>query len=134
MTNLTFAVSMTLLKHFLKKCVNSSPISLQTRRSSRKVAEICSKQNSKTKEAPFNARDQLKSFGRFVADCLPKYVQKVQVAQHGELEIMVEPDGIACIIQFLKDHHNCQFEVLMDLTGKFNCTMNALKIHSWLEK
>ncbi|XP_018570825.1 NADH dehydrogenase [ubiquinone] iron-sulfur protein 3, mitochondrial-like [Anoplophora glabripennis] len=109
---------MSLLKHFLSKRIGLPPMFLQTRQCTRKVAEICHVLDcKKTKEPPFNAREQLKTFGIFVSECLPKYVQKVQITPYDELEIMVEPDGIACCLQFLKDHHNCQFEMLVDLTG-----------------
>nr|CAH7724859.1 unnamed protein product [Callosobruchus chinensis] len=61
--------------------------------------------------------DQLKEFGTYIAQCLPKYVQAVQMTHANELEVLVVPDGISCVMQFLKDHHNCQFECLIDLTG-----------------
>ncbi|KAJ8930266.1 hypothetical protein NQ314_016944 [Rhamnusium bicolor] len=75
----------------------------------RKVARIC-------EETPFTAREQLKCFGNYVADCIPKFGQKVQMTSCGELEFLVEPEGIQCVIQFLKDHQFCQFEILMDIT------------------
>lgn len=116
---------MSLLKHILRKRITLPSSVLQTRRSTRKVAEICKIEDDKKKEPPFNARDQLKTFGIFVSECLPKYVQKVQITSYDELEIMVEPDGIVCTLQFLKDHHNCQFELLVDLTGKNKCSIKG---------
>ncbi|XP_043273956.1 NADH dehydrogenase [ubiquinone] iron-sulfur protein 3, mitochondrial [Venturia canescens] len=59
----------------------------------------------------------LKDFGRYVSECLPKYVQKVQIAAGDELEILVSPDGIIPTLSFLKDHHNAQFASLADITA-----------------
>lgn len=63
------------------------------------------------------ARNQLKDFGQYVAECLPKYVQKVQLTAGDELEVLVVPDGIIPVLQFLKDHHNAQFASLVDIAG-----------------
>ncbi|KAK9891496.1 hypothetical protein WA026_014733 [Henosepilachna vigintioctopunctata] len=63
------------------------------------------------------AVDQLKDFGRYVAECIPKYVQKVQIAAGNELEILIAPEGVLPVLQFLKDHHNCQFASLVDIAG-----------------
>jgi len=59
----------------------------------------------------------LTDFGRYVAECLPKYVQKVQLATGNELEILIAPEGIVPVLSFLKDHHNCQFTSLADIAG-----------------
>jgi len=62
-------------------------------------------------------RTQLINFGRYVAEILPKYVQKVQLAVGDELELLVAPSSILQVIQFLKDHHNAQFLSLSDITA-----------------
>lgn len=62
-------------------------------------------------------RSQLKDFGQYVAECLPKFVQKVQLTAGDELEVLVVPDGIVPVLQFLKDHHNAQFASLADIAG-----------------
>lgn len=51
-----------------------------------------------------------------MAECLPKYVQKTQVAL-GELEILIHPEGVIPVLSFLKDHHNGQFVNLSDIAG-----------------
>ena len=66
----------------------------------------------KTNEA---ATSKLMEFGLYVAECLPKYVQKVQIITGDELEVLIAPEGIVPVLQFLKDHHNCQFASLADL-------------------
>uniref|UniRef100_A0A9N6WUU4 NADH dehydrogenase [ubiquinone] iron-sulfur protein 3, mitochondrial n=1 Tax=Lynceus sp. MCZ IZ 141354 TaxID=1930659 RepID=A0A9N6WUU4_9CRUS len=57
----------------------------------------------------------LVDFGRYVAECLPKFVQKVQITAGNELEMLVVPEGIIPVLRFLKDHHQCQFTNLADL-------------------
>lgn len=56
-------------------------------------------------------------FGRYVAECLPKFVQKVQLTGTDELEVLVAPEGIVPVLSFLKDHHNAQFASLADIGG-----------------
>lgn len=60
-------------------------------------------------------KQNLAEFGKYVAECLPKYVQKVQIATGDELEILIAPEGVLPVLQFLKDHHNAQFSNLSDL-------------------
>ncbi|XP_034656800.1 NADH dehydrogenase [ubiquinone] iron-sulfur protein 3, mitochondrial [Drosophila subobscura] len=63
------------------------------------------------------ARTSLSDFGRYVAECLPKYVQKVQLTAGDELEVLIAPDGVVPVLQFLKDHHQAQFTNLIDIAG-----------------
>uniref|UniRef100_A0A4Y7LM39 NADH dehydrogenase [ubiquinone] iron-sulfur protein 3, mitochondrial n=1 Tax=Eubosmina coregoni TaxID=186181 RepID=A0A4Y7LM39_9CRUS len=57
----------------------------------------------------------LMDFGLYVAECMPKYVQKVQIVTGNELEVLIAPEGIVPVLQFLKDHHQCQFSQLVDI-------------------
>jgi NADH dehydrogenase (ubiquinone) Fe-S protein 3 len=67
---------------------------------------------------------------------MPKYVQKVQLTCGDELEVMIVPDGIVPVLQFLKDHHSCQFTNLVDIAGvdipareyRFEIVYNLLSI------
>ncbi|XP_033626319.1 NADH dehydrogenase [ubiquinone] iron-sulfur protein 3, mitochondrial-like [Asterias rubens] len=61
--------------------------------------------------------NRLEEYGQYVADCLPKYVQEVQVSHMNELEVLIHPDGIIPVMTFLKDHHNAQFKSLVDMTA-----------------
>jgi len=63
------------------------------------------------------ARQNLTDFGQYVAECMPKYVQKVQLTAGDELEILIAPEGVLPVITFLKDHHNAQFASLADIAG-----------------
>jgi NADH dehydrogenase (ubiquinone) Fe-S protein 3 len=62
-------------------------------------------------------RESLSDFGKYVAECLPKYVQKVQLTSGDELEVLIAPEGVLPVLQFLKDHHQAQFENLVDIAG-----------------
>lgn len=62
-------------------------------------------------------RSQLTEFGQYVAECLPKYIQKVQLTAGDELELLIVPEGILPVLQFLKDHHNAQYASLVDIAG-----------------
>jgi NADH dehydrogenase (ubiquinone) Fe-S protein 3 len=62
-------------------------------------------------------RSQLIDFGKYVAECLPKFVQKVQFTAGDELEVLIVPEGVIPVLQFMKDHHNAQFVNLVDIAG-----------------
>ncbi|XP_054732859.1 NADH dehydrogenase [ubiquinone] iron-sulfur protein 3, mitochondrial [Anastrepha obliqua] len=62
-------------------------------------------------------RLNLSNFGRYVAECLPKYVQKVQLTAGDELEVLIAPEGVVPVLQFLKDNHLAQFSNLVDIAG-----------------
>ncbi|KAM7538982.1 hypothetical protein Aperf_G00000047522 [Anoplocephala perfoliata] len=61
--------------------------------------------------------EKLSKFGSYVADCLPKYVHKVEVSHLKELDICIHPDGVLPVISFLRNHHNAQFLSLIDITA-----------------
>lgn len=62
--------------------------------------------------------DMLKEFGNYCAQIMPKYIQMVRLSKFvGELELLIVPEGVLPVISFLKNHHNCQFTSLTDITG-----------------
>ncbi|XP_050419880.1 NADH dehydrogenase [ubiquinone] iron-sulfur protein 3, mitochondrial [Adelges cooleyi] len=81
-------------------------------------------------------KQNLAEFGKYVAECLPKYVQKIQIATGDELEVLIAPEGVLPVLQFLKDHHNCQFANLTDIcavdipsrTNRFEIVYNLLSV------
>ncbi|KAL7305720.1 NADH dehydrogenase [ubiquinone] iron-sulfur protein 3, mitochondrial [Trichogramma pretiosum] len=83
-----------------------------------------------------NKVTELTDFGAYVADCLPRYVEKVQIAAGDELEICISPEGIVPTISFLTYHHNAQFTNLSDMTAvdipsrpyRFELVYNLLSI------
>lgn len=62
-------------------------------------------------------RATLSDFGKYVSECLPKYVQKVQLTAGDELEVLVAPEGVIPVLSFLKDNHNSQFTNITDIAG-----------------
>lgn len=75
-------------------------------------------------------------FCKYTSRCLPKYVQKMQMMLGDEAEIMISPEGVVPVLQFLKCHHNAQFSVLTDIAGvdfpnrqyRFEIVYNLLSI------
>ncbi|CAG2180180.1 unnamed protein product, partial [Oppiella nova] len=62
-------------------------------------------------------RKQLTEFGVYLAECVPKYVQKIQLTHCDELEVLIAPEGVVPVIHFLKDNHSSQFTNLTDICG-----------------
>src|SRR4051812_34824316 len=60
-------------------------------------------------------RKQLTEFGVYLAECLPKFVQKIQLTFADELEVLIAPEGVVPVIAFLKDNHSAQFTNLIDI-------------------
>jgi len=52
-----------------------------------------------------------------VAECLPKYIQKIQITAGNELELLIVPEGVIPVCSFLKGHHTCQFTNIVDIAG-----------------
>ena len=67
--------------------------------------------------ANLERRAQLLEFGKYVGECLPKFVQKLQVTHGDELEVLIAPQGVVPVISFLKSHTNAQFLSLSDITA-----------------
>ncbi|CAI2321966.1 unnamed protein product [Caenorhabditis sp. 36 PRJEB53466] len=63
------------------------------------------------------ARERLATFGKYAAECLPKFVQKVQFAARDELELLIHPSGVVPVLSFLKGNHSAQFTNLTFITG-----------------
>uniref|UniRef100_A0A915Q1P7 NADH dehydrogenase [ubiquinone] iron-sulfur protein 3, mitochondrial n=1 Tax=Setaria digitata TaxID=48799 RepID=A0A915Q1P7_9BILA len=62
-------------------------------------------------------RDKLAKFGRYCAECLPKFIQRVQFAAGDELELLIHPSGVTPVIAFLKGNHAAQFTNIVFITG-----------------
>lgn len=61
--------------------------------------------------------DKIVDCGRYISNCLTKYVQQIQLTAGDELEVLIVPEGIVPTLAFLKDHHNTQFTNLTDITA-----------------
>jgi len=112
-----------LLRPFLSQLARTGPlrsplIQNAARALSSEVEKVPPEETRPTVRKPnLVARERLSDFGKYVAECLPKYIQKVQIAAGDELELLIAPEGIVPVLQFLKDHHNCQFTNLADIAG-----------------
>ncbi|KAI0981588.1 hypothetical protein GJ496_002903 [Pomphorhynchus laevis] len=100
------------LAFLCKRTLLNSIRCLQTQR---KLSTV-NPSTSKTEEAYAN---KLTSFGKYVQQCLPKYVQQTQLALNlrPELQVLIDPTGILPVLSFLKNHHSAQFSSLMDVTA-----------------
>jgi len=59
---------------------------------------------------------ELQHYGQWLADILPSMIDAVVVAK-GELCIVVTPPAITHVMTFLRDHSNCQYKVVSDVTA-----------------
>ncbi|CAJ0596212.1 unnamed protein product [Cylicocyclus nassatus] len=62
-------------------------------------------------------RERLANFGRYTAECLPKFIQQVQFAAGDELEFLIHPSGVIPVLSFLKGNHSAQFTNLTFICG-----------------
>jgi len=83
------------------------------------------------------ARKSLSDFGVYVGECLPKYVQKIQLTAGDELEILIAPEGVLPVMYFLRSHTNAMFKSFIDICGvdmpsreyRFEVVYNLLSLH-----
>ncbi|KAG9049777.1 hypothetical protein FS837_009193 [Tulasnella sp. UAMH 9824] len=60
--------------------------------------------------------ESLHSYGSYLTQCLPKYIQQFSVVKD-ELTLYVAPQSIVPTLTFLRDHSNCQYKSVMDIAG-----------------
>ncbi|KAA1468558.1 NADH dehydrogenase [Dentipellis sp. KUC8613] len=60
--------------------------------------------------------EQLHNYGSYLIQCLPKYVQQFSVLKD-ELTLYIAPSGVVPVLTFLRDHSQCQFKSVMDISG-----------------
>ncbi|KAG8823713.1 putative NADH-ubiquinone oxidoreductase 30.4 kDa subunit, mitochondrial [Serendipita sp. 400] len=58
----------------------------------------------------------LHSYGAYLLSCLPKFIQQFSVVRD-ELTLYVAPSALTPTLLFLRDHTNCQFKQLVDISG-----------------
>ncbi|TKR93229.1 hypothetical protein L596_007725 [Steinernema carpocapsae] len=61
--------------------------------------------------------ERLANFGRYAAECLPKFIEQVQFAGGDELELLIHPSGVIPVLSFLKGNHSAQFTNLIFICG-----------------
>lgn len=62
-------------------------------------------------------RQRLYEFGLYVAACMPKFVQKIQMTHTDELEILAAPEGIFPVLSFMAHHQHACFNVCSAATA-----------------
>ena len=62
------------------------------------------------------ASEKLHTYGSYLTQCLPKFVQQFSVLKD-ELTLYVSPAGVVPVLTFLRDHSQCQFKACMDISG-----------------
>ncbi|XP_068626462.1 NADH dehydrogenase [ubiquinone] iron-sulfur protein 3, mitochondrial-like [Battus philenor] len=62
-------------------------------------------------------RQTLYEFGMYVASCMPKFVQKIQLQHNDELEILVAPEGLFPVLSFMRFHQNACFNQCSSATA-----------------
>ena len=60
--------------------------------------------------------EALHTYGSYLTQCLPKYVQQFSVLKD-ELTLHICPSGVIPVLTFLRDHSQCQFKSVMDVTA-----------------
>lgn len=63
-----------------------------------------------------SGNDALHEYGKFLISAMPKYIQQFSVYKD-ELTVYVAPSGLHPVMTFLRDHTNCQFNSVQDITG-----------------
>ncbi|GJE87773.1 NADH-quinone oxidoreductase subunit C [Phanerochaete sordida] len=77
----------------------------------------------------------LHEFGAYLLQCLPKFIQQFSVLKD-ELTLYVGPTAVIPVLTFLRDHSQCQFKSVMDITAvdfperdkRFEVVYNMLSI------
>ena len=62
-------------------------------------------------------KDNLKTLGLYISECMPKFVQKTQINSCNELELLIHPEGVVPVMSFLKENQRTQFHSFMDVTA-----------------
>lgn len=62
------------------------------------------------------ASEKLHDYASYLMQCLPKFIQQFSVLKD-ELTLYVAPSAVLPVLTFLRDHSQCQFKALMDISG-----------------
>lgn len=60
--------------------------------------------------------ESLHTYGSYLMQCLPKFVQQFSVLKD-ELTLHISPSGVIPVLTFLRDHSQCQFKSVVDITA-----------------
>lgn len=62
------------------------------------------------------AAEKLHTYGAYLMQCLPKFIQQISVLKD-ELTLYTSPSGVIPVLTFLRDHSQCQFKSVVDISG-----------------
>lgn len=62
------------------------------------------------------ASESLHSYGSYLTQSLPKFVQQFSVLKD-ELTLYVAPNAVVPVLMFLRDHTQCQYKSVIDIAG-----------------
>jgi hypothetical protein len=62
------------------------------------------------------ATERLHNYGSYLMQCLPKFIQQFSVLKD-ELTLYIAPSAVVPVLTFLRDHSQCQFKSVMDISG-----------------
>jgi NADH dehydrogenase (ubiquinone) Fe-S protein 3 len=62
------------------------------------------------------AASSLAKYGNYLMGCVPQSIQKISVFKD-ELSLHVPPSSVPKVLEFLRDHPNCQYKQLMEMTA-----------------
>ncbi|KAG9314573.1 F420H2 dehydrogenase [Chiua virens] len=79
--------------------------------------------------------ESLHTYGSYLTQCLPKFIQQFSVLKD-ELVLHVAPSAVVPVLTFLRDHSQCQFKSVVDITAvdfperekRFEVVYNLLSI------
>lgn len=60
--------------------------------------------------------ESLHTYGSYLVQSLPKFIQQFSVLKD-ELTLYTAPSGVIPVLTFLRDHSQCQFKAVMDISG-----------------
>ncbi|KAI9315727.1 hypothetical protein BX666DRAFT_345420 [Dichotomocladium elegans] len=63
-----------------------------------------------------SGNDALHEYGKYLISAMPKFIQQFSVYKD-ELTVYVAPSALLPVMTFLRDHTNCQFKSVQDITG-----------------
>ncbi|KAK0528369.1 putative NADH-ubiquinone oxidoreductase 30.4 kDa subunit, mitochondrial [Tilletia horrida] len=67
-------------------------------------------------DATASIQGPLHDYGSYITSCLPKFIQQFSVYKD-ELTLYIHPSAVVPVLTFLRDHSQCQFKALMDVSG-----------------
>jgi NADH dehydrogenase (ubiquinone) Fe-S protein 3 len=72
--------------------------------------------NPATTSAMAEQNTPLHEYGQYILTSLPKFIQQFSVYKD-ELTLYTAPSGVIPVLTFLRDHTQCQYKAVMDLSG-----------------